>query len=55
MVSIVPQFELEIQKVHESHEALVKSSQKQEGLWLAMRRKLEDRVKELEAQKIGGG
>ncbi|CAG5134871.1 unnamed protein product, partial [Candidula unifasciata] len=53
-VAKLQKFEMEIQKVHESHEALVKSSQKQEALWSAMRRKLEERIKELEAPRSDG-
>ncbi|CAG5126996.1 unnamed protein product, partial [Candidula unifasciata] len=53
-VARLQKFELELQKVHESHEALVKSSQKQEALWMAMKRKLEARIQSLEAQRTDG-
>ncbi|BFZ00875.1 hypothetical protein BsWGS_03913 [Bradybaena similaris] len=54
-VARLQKFEMELQKVHESHEALVKSSQKQEALWMAMKRKLETKIQSLEAQKTDGG
>ena len=49
------QLEMEIQKVHDSHTALIKSSQKREALWSAMKRKLEERISELEGQSDTGG
>lgn len=44
------QFELEIQKVHESYESLVHSSQKRERLERIMKLRLEDEIKKLQAQ-----
>ncbi|CAL1530310.1 unnamed protein product [Lymnaea stagnalis] len=54
-VAKLQKFEMEIQKVHESHRALVKSGEKREGLWLAMRRKLEEKIQSLESQKEDNG
>ncbi|XP_064638236.1 angiomotin-like isoform X2 [Lineus longissimus] len=46
-VSKLQKFELEIQKVHESHESLVRSSKKRESLEATMRLKLENECKKL--------
>ena len=46
-VSKLQKFELEIQKVHEAYESLVKSSQKREKLEAALKAKLEEEVKKL--------
>ncbi|GFO06164.1 angiomotin, partial [Plakobranchus ocellatus] len=56
-VAKLHKLEQEIQKVHDSHTALVQSSQKREGLWMAMKRKMEERIQALEAQcgKAAGG
>lgn len=49
-VSKLQKFELEIQKVHEAYESLVKSSQKRERLEAALKTKLEEEVKKLRLQ-----
>lgn len=49
-VSKLQKFELEIQKVHEAYESLVKSSQKRERLEAAIKLKLEEEVKKLLSQ-----
>ncbi|KAL3846484.1 hypothetical protein ACJMK2_017471 [Sinanodonta woodiana] len=49
-VSKLQKFEMEIQKVHEAYESLVKSSQKRERLEALMKKKLEDEVKKLQQQ-----
>ncbi|XP_076453945.1 uncharacterized protein LOC143289041 isoform X2 [Babylonia areolata] len=49
-VSKLQKFELEIQKVHEAYESLVKSSQKRERLEAAIKLKLEEEVKKLQSQ-----
>ncbi|KAK3788410.1 hypothetical protein RRG08_012587 [Elysia crispata] len=49
-VAKLHKLEQEIQKVHDSHAALVQSSQKREGLWMAMKRKMEERIQALENQ-----
>ncbi|KAH9512690.1 hypothetical protein Btru_037919 [Bulinus truncatus] len=59
-VAKLQKFEMEIQKVHESHKALLKSVEKREALWQAMKRKLEEKIQSLEAQnsvtgKVGLG
>lgn len=41
------QFELEIQKIHENYESLVKSSRKREQLEVAMKKRLEDELKKV--------
>jgi len=43
------QFELEIQKIHENYESLVKSSKKREQLEVAMKKRLEDELKKVKA------
>lgn len=48
-VARLQKLEMEIQKVHDSHAALIKSSQKRELLWAAMKRRLEERITVLEA------
>ncbi|GFR85057.1 angiomotin [Elysia marginata] len=53
-VAKLHKLEQEIQKVHDSHTALVQSSQKREGLWIAMKRKMEERIQTLEAQSGKG-
>lgn len=53
-VAKLHKLEQEIQKVHDSHEGLVQSSQKREGLWMAMKRKMEERIQSLEAQCAKG-
>ena len=44
------QFELEIQKVHEAYEALVKSSKKREYLEQVMKKRLEEELKTVQQQ-----
>lgn len=44
------QFELEIQRVHESYESLVKSSQKRERLEGALKMRMEEEIKKLKAE-----
>ncbi|XP_005112007.1 angiomotin-like 2a isoform X2 [Aplysia californica] len=47
-VARLQKLEMEIHKVHDSHTGLIKSSQKREALWQAMKRKLEERIQVLE-------
>ncbi|XP_055868443.1 angiomotin-like isoform X1 [Biomphalaria glabrata] len=54
-VARLQKFEMEIQKVHESHKALLKSGEKREALWLAMKRKLEEKIQTLESQSTDTG
>ncbi|KAL5005490.1 hypothetical protein ScPMuIL_018946 [Solemya velum] len=49
-VSKLQKFELEIQKVHEAYELLVKSSQKRECLEAMMKKRLEGEIKKLQAE-----
>lgn len=49
-VSKLQKFEMEIQKVHEAYESLVKSSQKRERLENALKAKLDEEVKKMRAQ-----
>lgn len=49
-VSKLQKFELEIEKVHEAYESLVKSSQKREKLEAALKSKLEEEVRKLRQQ-----
>jgi hypothetical protein len=52
-VACLFQFELEIQRVHEGYEALVKSNKKREQLELAMKKRLEDDLKKVKAMNSG--
>ncbi|XP_059173003.1 angiomotin-like protein 1 [Physella acuta] len=47
-VARLHKLEMEIEKVHESHQALVHSGKKREVLWMAMKKKLEERIQALE-------
>lgn len=49
-MNFVFQFELEIQKVHDAYESLVKSSKKRERLESLMKKKLEEEVKKLSSE-----
>lgn len=49
-VSKLQKFELEIQKVHEAYEALVKSSKKREYLEQVMKKRLEEELKTVQQQ-----
>ncbi|KAK3590009.1 hypothetical protein CHS0354_035039 [Potamilus streckersoni] len=49
-VSKLQKFEMEIQKVHEAYESLVRSSQKREMLEALMKKKLEEELKKLQQQ-----
>lgn len=49
-VSKLQKFELEIQKVHDAYESLVKSSKKRERLESLMKKKLEEEVKKLSSE-----
>ncbi|KAK3095196.1 hypothetical protein FSP39_011357 [Pinctada imbricata] len=49
-VSRLQKFELEIQKVHEAYEGLVRSSKKREQLELIMKKRLEEEIKKLQTK-----
>ncbi|KAL4220743.1 angiomotin [Mactra antiquata] len=52
-VTKLQKFELEIQKIHEEHESLIKSSMKREQLDLALRKRLEEELKKIKAMNNG--
>ncbi|XP_041358557.1 angiomotin-like isoform X2 [Gigantopelta aegis] len=49
-VSKLQKFELEIQKVHDAYESLVKSSQKRERLELTMKKRMEEEINKLKTK-----
>ncbi|XP_045201300.2 angiomotin-like isoform X2 [Mercenaria mercenaria] len=52
-VTKLQKFELEIQRVHEGYEALVKSNKKREQLEVAMKKRLEEDLKKVKAMNSG--
>ena len=49
-VSRLQKFEIEIQRVHEAYEGLVRSSKKREQLELIMKKRLEDEIRKLQTK-----